>query len=116
MTDGDAPRAPSPVAALFDAVADDYDQTGIDFFGPIATGLVAELDPRPGESCVDLGCGRGAVTLDLAERVLPDGSVVGLDLSPGMLGHARSLLAQHGFAVDLRVGDAADPDLPRGGF
>jgi len=62
MTDGDAPRAPSPVAALFDAVADDYDQTGIDFFGPIATGLVAELDPRPGESCGGLGCGRGAVT------------------------------------------------------
>ena len=116
MTDGDAPRAPSPVAALFDTVADDYDQTGIDFFGPIATGLVAELDPQPGESCVDLGCGRGAVTLGLAERVLPDGSVVGLDLSAGMLGHARSLLSGHGFDVDLRVGDASEPDLPPGAF
>jgi ubiquinone/menaquinone biosynthesis C-methylase UbiE len=115
MTGPDETIAPSPVAALFDAVADDYDQTGIDFFAPIADGLVAELDPQPGESCVDLGCGRGAVTLGLAERVLPDGSVVGLDLSPGMLAHARTLLAGRGFDVDLRVGDAADPDLPSGG-
>ena len=114
MTDGEAQRAPSPVAALFDAVADDYDQTGIDFFAPIAAGLVAELDPRPGETCVDLGCGRGTVTLGLAERVLPDGSVVGLDLSPGMVAHARALLAGRGFEVDLRVGDAAEPGLPPG--
>jgi SAM-dependent methyltransferase len=104
------------VAALFDAVADEYDQTGIDFFAPIAAGLVAELDPRAGESCVDLGCGRGVVTLGLAERVLPEGSVVGLDLSPGMLAHARELVAASGLDVDLRLGDAADPDLPHGAF
>jgi ubiquinone/menaquinone biosynthesis C-methylase UbiE len=109
---GDA--TPSPVAALFDAVADDYDQTGIDFFAPIADGLVEALDPRSGESCVDLGCGRGAVTLGLAERVLPEGAVVGLDVSNGMLAHARRLLAARGFDVDLRVGDASDPALPPG--
>ena len=106
--------ARSPVAALFDTVADEYDQTGIDFFEPIAAGLVAELDPQPGESCVDLGCGRGAVTLGLAERVLPEGSVVGLDVSSGMLAHARELLSARGLDVDLRVGDASDPALPPG--
>ncbi|WP_457253345.1 class I SAM-dependent methyltransferase [Pedococcus sp. P5_B7] len=116
MTGLEEAIAPSPVAALFDAVADDYDQTGVDFFAPIADGLVAELDPQPGESCVDLGCGRGAVTLGLAERVLPEGSVVGLDVSRGMLAHARELVASRGFDVDLRVGDAADPSLPRGAF
>jgi ubiquinone/menaquinone biosynthesis C-methylase UbiE len=114
MTAPEEATAPSPVAALFDAVADDYDQTGIDFFGPIAEGLVAELDPQPGESCVDLGCGRGAVTVGLAERVLPAGSVVGLDLSPGMLAHAEELLTSRGLDVDLRVGDAAEPSLPPG--
>ena len=104
----------SPVAALFDTVADEYDQTGIDFFAPIADGLVAELDPQPGETCVDLGCGRGAVTLGLAERVLPEGSVVGLDVSSGMLAHARQLLDARSLDVDLRVVDAAVPDLPPG--
>jgi ubiquinone/menaquinone biosynthesis C-methylase UbiE len=111
-TDGDT--VPSPVAALFDTVADEYDQTGIDFFAPIADGLVTALDPRPGDACVDLGCGRGAVTLGLAERVLPGGSVVGIDLSTGMLSHARELLSARGLDVDLRVGDASDPDLPTG--
>jgi SAM-dependent methyltransferase len=101
------------VAALFDALADDYDQTGIDFFAPIAAGLVDALDPRRGESCVDLGCGRGAVTLYLAERVLPEGSVVGLDLSSGMVAHARRLVVARGFQVDLTVGDASVPPLPR---
>lgn len=113
MTDG-AQQAPHPVAALFDAVADDYDQTGIDFFAPIADGLLAELDPQPGEHCVDLGCGRGVVTLGLAERVRPGGSVVGLDLSSRMLAHAERLADARGLAIDLRVGDASDPELPPG--
>ncbi len=114
MTGPEDQGARSPVAALFDAVADDYDQTGIDFFAPIAAGLIAELDPQPGESCVDLGCGRGVVTLGLAERVLPQGNVVGLDLSGGMLAHARELVSARGFDVDLRLGDAAEPPLPPG--
>ena len=114
MTRAEGGAAPSPVAALFDALADDYDQTGIDFFAPIAAGLVDALDPRSGESCVDLGCGRGVVTLGLAERVLPEGMVVGLVVSSGMIAHARQLLSARGFDVDLLVGDASDPPLPRG--
>ena len=34
---------------LFDAVSDSYDQVGVDFFQPIAEGLVIRLDPRRGE-------------------------------------------------------------------
>ncbi len=30
---------------LFDAVADSYDQVGVDFFQPIAEGLVARAGP-----------------------------------------------------------------------
>ena len=49
--------------SLFDAVADSYDQVGVDFFQPIADGLVTELDPQPGERALDLGCWRGAALL-----------------------------------------------------
>jgi ubiquinone/menaquinone biosynthesis C-methylase UbiE len=113
-----APEQPpqSPVARLFDAVADDYDQTGIDFFAPIAQGLLDGLDPRPGDACADLGCGRGAVTVGLADRVLPTGRVVGLDISARMLDHARALLSEHGDGVDLRLGDVSDPDLEAGAW
>ena len=62
--------------SLFDAVADSYDQVGVDFFQPIAAGLVAELNPQPGERALDLGCGRGAALLPIAHAVGPTGSVV----------------------------------------
>ena len=67
--------------SLFDAVADSYDQVGVDFFQPIAEGLVAELEPKPGERGLDLGCGRGAALLPIARAVGPSGSAVGGDLS-----------------------------------
>ena len=115
MVDTDSGARPG-VGALFNAVADDYDQSGVDFFAPIARGLVDELAPGPGERAVDLGCGRGAATVLLAQGVGATGSVVGLDLSEGMLAHARAELDRQGLVVDLRVGDASEPDLPTGEF
>src|SRR5687768_17225277 len=45
--------------------------------------------PAPGERVIDLGCGCGASTLRLAERVGPTGNVLGVDISKPMLGRAR---------------------------
>jgi SAM-dependent methyltransferase len=44
---------------------------------------------RPGESVLDVGCGCGATTLDVARRVGPRGLVVGLDISAPMLARAE---------------------------
>jgi ubiquinone/menaquinone biosynthesis C-methylase UbiE len=41
----------------------------------------------PGMSLLDVGCGPGTITVDLARRVAP-GAVVGLDRDPGVLGEA----------------------------
>lgn len=46
------------------------------------------IDPRPGLSVIDLGCGTGKLTLRLADR-LPDSTVLGIDNSPEMLERAR---------------------------
>ena len=43
------------------------------------------LDAKPGERIVDLGCGTGELTLQIAEKVGADGSVVGLDSSADMV-------------------------------
>lgn len=99
------------VAALFDRMADDYDSVGVDFFQPIAQGLVDAVDPQPGERVLDVGCGRGAALLRLAERVAPGGTAVGVDLSPRMVDHARETAAQAAVEVEVRVGDAMDPDV-----
>jgi ubiquinone/menaquinone biosynthesis C-methylase UbiE len=42
-----------------------------------------------GDRVLDVACGTGALTLAVAERVGPDGSVVGLDANPQMLAVAR---------------------------
>lgn len=104
------------VAALFDRVAAEYDTLGVEFFQPIAAGLVDELAPAPGERVLDIGCGRGAALLPIAERVGSSGRAVGVDLSPRMVEAVTAAAARAGLPVDVRVGDAMAPELPAGSF
>jgi arsenite methyltransferase len=45
---------------------------------------------QPGERVLDLGCGAGTDTLVAAQMVGPEGSVVGIDMTPEMLAKARA--------------------------
>jgi SAM-dependent methyltransferase len=59
-----------------------------------------------GERVLDVGCGTGVVTRDVARRVGPTGHVVGLDPSPVMIAAAVELAEQEGVAdqIELSVG------------
>ncbi|HEY5135357.1 MAG TPA: methyltransferase domain-containing protein [Candidatus Nanopelagicales bacterium] len=106
----DAPDQAARVAGLFDALSSTYDSVGVDFFGPIAEGLLAAMPPRAGERWLDVGCGRGAVLLPAARAVGPEGRAVGVDIAPGMVEQARRLAAERGLDhVELVVGDATAP-------
>ncbi len=50
---------------------------------------VAQLDLRPGDTLLDLGCGTGLNLRFLVDAVGPAGRVVGVDLSPHQLARAR---------------------------
>jgi ubiquinone/menaquinone biosynthesis C-methylase UbiE len=52
---------------------------------------------RPGNDVLDYGCASGAITADVAETVGP-GTVVGADISEGLLNEARQLAAQRKLA------------------
>ena len=111
--------APDPVArvrAIFDTVADDYDQSGVPFFVPAAQGLVEALAPRQGERALDIGCGRGAATTLLARAVLPDrGGRRGRRQPRDGRAHPGPA-RRAGLPARTAVMDAGDPDLPPASF
>lgn len=85
-------------------------------FRPIAHRLVRELAPRAGERALDVGCGRGAVLLPLAEATGPSGLAVGIDLSPRMVELAREAVTSTSPRTEVRLGDAQAPELPHASF
>jgi ubiquinone/menaquinone biosynthesis C-methylase UbiE len=77
-------------------------------------GRVAALSP--GDTLLDLACGPGIYTRPFARQVAP-GLVVGLDLSPAMLTHARQRAGAEGLAnVALVRGDASRLPFATGRF
>jgi ubiquinone/menaquinone biosynthesis C-methylase UbiE len=103
------------VISIFDQVADTYDAVGVDFFTPMGVELVRRAGIAPGESVLDVGCGRGAVLLSAAEAAGPGGRVVGIDLAPAMV--ARTARATAGMpTVTVCLGDAQAPDFAPDSF
>ncbi|WP_334163635.1 class I SAM-dependent methyltransferase [Phenylobacterium sp.] len=71
---------------------------------PLGRAAMAALAPKPGERLLDVGCGAGQTTLELAAAVAPGGEVVGLDISRPLLEVSRGRPAAA--AVSFLEGDA----------
>jgi len=56
---------------------------------PLGLAVIQRAGVKPGEHILDVGCGCGQTSLELAGRVGPHGSVVGLDISQPMLTRAQ---------------------------
>ncbi len=69
------------------------------------TGLIDLLAPQPGERIIDVGCGTGELTRQLADR---GASVVGIDAAEPMIAKARMQFPD----LDLRVADITTVELP----
>jgi SAM-dependent methyltransferase len=75
------------------------------------------LSPVPGERVLDIGCGSGPTTVELARRVGPDGSVVGVDIAPAMVEAARRRADGERLGnVEVRTADAQVDDLGDAAF
>lgn len=76
------------------------------------------LNLEPGKRVLDVGCGPGGDLLDLARRVLPGGSVIGVDASATMVMEAQRRIAAAGLgeAVQAMQVDAARLPFVDGSF
>lgn len=68
---------------------------------PVSEWLADAVQAQPGHRLLDVATGTGATALLLAERVAPEGDVLGVDVSDGMLATARAR-AQAAGVADLR--------------
>ena len=70
---------------------------------------------RPGLDLLDVGCGPGTITVDLAALVAP-GRVLGIDVSAAPLDEARAAAERAGVAVTFEVGDVYALEVPDDSF
>jgi SAM-dependent methyltransferase len=80
-------------------------------FTGVSASLAALSEAKPGETILELGCGGGLDTALLAERVGPEGRVIGVDCAGPMLDRARANLQQLGH-TDVKFLHAPAERLP----
>ncbi len=79
--------------------------------GPFGVDAMERLAAAPGQRVIDIGCGTGATTVELAQRVAPAGEVIGVDISPTLVAASTATAASAGVDnISFRVADAqAEP-------
>jgi SAM-dependent methyltransferase len=87
------------------------------FTWPLALRMVAVAQIGDGQRVLDVGCGIGDPTLQVAVLVGPHGRVLGIDLVEDMLVTARERAAALGLAhVEFRAADVSTVELPPQSF
>ena len=105
-------------ADLWDRIAPSFDRVGPRFFSDTGRRLVELARVDEGAALLDVAMGRGAILFPAAEKVGPDGRVIGIDLSPVMVrksiaqvkrDHGHILVENPGIAVGKEVRSAVQP-------
>lgn len=80
-------------AASYDGQADDYGKYVDRLSLPLADFICGLAHLKPGDHVLDVGTGPGVAARKAAQSVAPNGSVVGIDLSAGMIDTAKRSVA-----------------------
>ena len=84
--------------------------------GPLGQRALEQAHPTFGERILDVGCGCGDTTLQLAEKAGSLGLVIGLDLSQVMLDRARQRAEEAGSRARFQESHPQLENLPVGAF
>src|SRR5688572_16609776 len=93
--------------ARYDAIADFYnDAVGDDLADPVAAALFGLAGDLRGRRILDLACGQGRVSRELARR---GALVAGADISEAMLAMARAAEAEDPLGIKYAEADVSAP-------
>lgn len=102
--------------SYYDAIANQYDTLVDTPIRHARNAAIRQLNPNPGDTVLDLGCGSGVNFPYIREQVQSSGAVIGVDVSTGMLSVAIDRIRAAGWENVFAVrGDAsalpvANPD------
>jgi ubiquinone/menaquinone biosynthesis C-methylase UbiE len=99
----------------YNAAADTFDAAPLSFWSRYGQRTIDHLNLQPGDQVLDVCCGTGASAIPAAIAVGPTGSVLGVDVSEGLLGLAREK-AQCLDNITFQNHDCMALGLPDGSF
>ncbi|MEQ8267328.1 MAG: methyltransferase domain-containing protein [Parvibaculum sp.] len=83
---------------------------------PFSEAMLRVAAVRPGEHVMDIGCGCGATTIDLASRSGPTGRALGVDISAPMIARARDRATALKSRAEFMLADAATQNFGTDSF
>jgi ubiquinone/menaquinone biosynthesis C-methylase UbiE len=93
--------------AVYSKTVESYSKYGGVIFESMAFPLLEGANLKSGYKVLDVACGIGIPSLNAGKSVLPGGSVIGIDLAPGMVEFARKRASDMGLPnVEFREADA----------
>lgn len=78
---------------------------------PFSKALLLLAAVKPGERVMDIGCGCGATTFDLASAAIGQGRALGVDISGPMIARAKERAVSLGSKAEFLLADAATHDF-----
>jgi ubiquinone/menaquinone biosynthesis C-methylase UbiE len=101
----------------YNSAADRFTAPQLSFWDRWGAETVARTGLQPGQRVLDLCCGAGASAIPAAHAVGPEGRVVGVDVSGGLLDLARARADAEGLTnLELRLADATATGYADGEF
>ncbi|MBQ3175759.1 MAG: bifunctional demethylmenaquinone methyltransferase/2-methoxy-6-polyprenyl-1,4-benzoquinol methylase UbiE [Bacteroidales bacterium] len=109
------------IRSLFDNIAPDYDKLNHILSLNIDKGwrkkAVREIaDVQQRVQVLDVACGTGDFTIEIARNVAEGSKIIGIDLSEGMMKVGREKIAASGVDALLEYGDCEALDYPENNF
>jgi ubiquinone/menaquinone biosynthesis C-methylase UbiE len=113
--DRDAAAKKHALRGVFDRAASIYG--GVRYFPVLGQWLVDQAQLPAGARVLDVACGQGAALIPAARQIGPQGRVIGIDLSDGMVQHTSAAIRRLGLtqATALHM-DAEQLQFPDAAF